>query len=161
ELEALVGLLRELGALAVDIEQLGVTLVAREDRLERGERVQVVGLERERAAEVLDALVALAEPVLGRPRDLGRELVRDLRIELLGLPERFLEQRAQTDPAVIEQRRERFELRLRRFDRRVLAERARVRIERLLGVHHLRALQLADAQQQRRPAQLVLLRREL
>ena len=38
ELEALVGLVRDVDPAAIDLEQLGVLLVAREDRLERGER---------------------------------------------------------------------------------------------------------------------------
>jgi hypothetical protein len=64
-------------------------------------------------------------------------------------------------PAVLDQRRECLELVFRRFRRRIAAERARVRIERLLGVEQLRPLQLADAKQQRRLAERVLLGREL
>ncbi len=50
ELEALVGLVRDVDPAAVDVEQLGELLVAGEDRLERGERGEVVGLDRERLA---------------------------------------------------------------------------------------------------------------
>ena len=75
--------------------------------------------------------------------------------------ERAFEQLDQAGPAVLDERCECLELILGGFGRRILAERARVRVERLLGVEQLRALQLADAEQQRRAAQLILLGSEL
>ena len=77
------------------------------------------------------------------------------------LLERALEQLDEAVPAVLDERCERLELILGRFGRRILPERARVRVERLLGVEQLRALQLADAEQQRRAAERVLLGGEL
>jgi len=46
EVQTLVRLLRDLDAAAIDLEQVRELLVAREDRLEGGERTEVIGLDR-------------------------------------------------------------------------------------------------------------------
>ena len=77
EVQTLVRLLRDLDATTIDLEQVLELLVAREDRLEGGQRAQIVGLDRERLLPILDGLVGLAEAVFVAARDLGRELVRE------------------------------------------------------------------------------------
>ena len=82
ELEALVGIVRDVDTTAVDVEQLGVLLLAGEDAFEAAERVQVVALDRERTLVELDGLAAVAEAVLVATRDFGRQLVGQLLVEL-------------------------------------------------------------------------------
>jgi len=100
EVQALVGLVRDVDATAIDVEEFVVLLVTREDRLEGGERIQIVALERERLLEELDRLRAVVQPIFVVARDLRRELVGELGIEV-GAVQRLLDSltsRSQPDP---------------------------------------------------------------
>ena len=155
DLLALRGLLDQRELLGERLDQIRPALGARVQPLERHQRRRVLGLDRLRAAEVLDGLLRLLQLLVVGDRDHQQQLALERRRQLLLAAERPLVQRHQRRP-VVEDRRQVLQRLARRRRLGVLGERARVGVPRLLGVAQL-GLERADAQQQRHALAGVLL----